>query len=258
MQPWHRMGEQGDSTPKPGSREVREIKQPRAITVSQTTRTGLFGRGNHHHQDQRSQSGGKHHSCRLQKLLLLTHGPCPFLQALHRWNHLPQLGLSSRPQPTGLVLLCPWTSLSTGLPPPPPLPPPQAPGPPRPELFPAGAHVGAQRDPPSSTTLGQRSPQLRLLVSPPAPPYIPSAPHHRHHQQPIRRGGATPPPLTRPMGGRGARHAANQEAQVPPSPLPATAPQCEKPPQPHPPPSLSRPEDARGAVSAPPYPHPTP
>lgn len=112
--------------------------------------------------------------------------------------------------------------------------------------------------PPSSTTLGQRSPQLRLLVSPPAPPYIPSAPHHRHHQQPIRRGGATPPPLTRPMGGRGARHAANQEAQVPPSPLPATAPQCEKPPQPHPPPSLSRPEDARGAVSAPPYPHPTP
>lgn len=182
MQPWHRMGEQGDSTPKPGSREVREIKQPRAITVSQTTRTGLFGRGNHHHQDQRSQSGGKHHSCRLQKLLLLTHGPCPFLQALHRWNHLPQLGLSSRPQPTGLVLLCPWTSLSTGLPPPPPLPPPQAPGPPRPELFPAGAHVGAQRDPPlkhdprpalpSAQTAGvpTRSPLYTLRAPPPPPP----------------------------------------------------------------------------------------
>ncbi|XP_029879445.1 sulfated surface glycoprotein 185-like [Aquila chrysaetos chrysaetos] len=110
---------------------------------------------------------------------------------------------------------------------------------------------------PPNTTLGQRSPQPGLQVSPPAPPYIPSAPHHRHHQQPIRGGGATPPPLTRPMGGRGARHAANQEAQVPPSPLPATAPQCEKPPQPHPTPPPPHAPRKREAPSAPPTPpHP--
>lgn len=119
-------------------------------------------------------------------------------------------GVYKMPEPTPLVLLCPRMRPST-----------EGPschlnvphGHPDLQLFPYWNRNGRIKlyptRPPAKTPPRPNDRPLPLI-------YLRA--HRRHKQQPIRGRGATPPPLTRPMGRRGARQAANQEAQVPPLP----------------------------------------